>query len=509
MDKNEKSVMGAELQLPVADKIVTTELSGDFTLPDYHPEIKRLLWVNASVLPPSKYIGDRQAEFAGSIDYYVLYIGSDNALYCAPITSEYKVDMPFDADLGELRSISASAYILPDMISGRVTAPRKINIKCRLKSRVMAFGEMPLEDGFTHGEDGVQVLRGRALSFRTLRGVGESLKFSDEIICDSREGEIRVISADGRVLMNEVSAAQDAVICRGDLYVKLLLCREDGGSPYNTLRKMPFSQSVSVDGARAGDGAAAKGSVYELNITVDEGRIGIESEIMIETEVTHGEETSFVRDVYSVSKNSNNSYKTVSVPSLGVCFGGNLTLSDSLSLDEIGIPVGASIIDSCGIAFVEEYCFANGKCALSGRARISMLCEKDGELSVSEAELPFNYKTNAEGDFTRAIGEAQVVFVRARTDGDRIGLDAEIGFSGMAFSDKEEKLLADATFGDDLQRSKGEIVVCYPLGGDTLWSIAKRYGVSLDSLRKSNKLSEGVVSDSENSLDGVKFLLIS
>ena len=49
MDKNEKSVMGAELQLPVADKIVTTELSGDFTLPDYHPEIKRLLWVNASV----------------------------------------------------------------------------------------------------------------------------------------------------------------------------------------------------------------------------------------------------------------------------------------------------------------------------------------------------------------------------------------------------------------------------------------------------------------------------
>ena len=509
MDKYEKNGVEAALQLPVADKTVTTELSGDFTLPDYQPEIKRLLRVSAAVLPPSKYIGDRQAEFAGSIDYYVLYVGSDNALYCAPITSEYKVDMPFDADLGEMHAACASVSILPDMISGRVTAPRKINIKCRLKSRIMAFGERPLPDGFTHGEDGVQVLRGRARAFRILKGTGDGLRLSDEIICDSRDGEFRVISADGRVLINEISSAEDSVICRGDLYMKLLLCREDGGSPYTSVRKMPFSQSVFVEGARSGDGAMAKGSVCELNITVDEGRIGIESEIMIETEVTHGEEIEFVRDVYSIYKTSENLYETVTIPSVYAPFGGNLTLSDSISVDEVGIPSGSKIIDSCGMAFVDEYCFANGKCALGGRARISMLCEKDGEFSVEEVELPFNYKTSAEGDLTGAISEAQVVFVRARSDGDRVGIDAEIGFCGMAFSGKEEKILKEASFSEDRVGMRGEIVACYPSGEDSVWSVAKRYGVSLEALRRNNKISEAVESDACESLEGIRFLLIS
>ncbi len=508
MDQNAKNRSGADLQLPIADKTVTTELSGDFTLPDYQPEIKRLLWVSASVLPPSKYVGDRQAEFAGSIDYYVLYIGSDNSPYCAPLTAEYKVDMPFEADLGELRSLSATANVVPDMISGRVTAPRKISIKCRLKSRVQTFGEMPLEDGFAHGEDGLQVLRGRAETFRILRGAGELLRVSDEMLCDNHDGEVRVISAEGKVLLSEISSSQDALICRGDLYMKLLLCREEEGVPYVAVRKTPISQTVAVEGARVGDGATAKGSVCELNVTVDEGRIGIESGIMIEAEVSHCEKVEFVRDVYSVSRKSDNEYKRVAVPSVSACFGGNFTLSDSLTLDEAGIAPAARIIDACGVAFVDEYCFENGKCALGGRAKITMLTEKDGDYSVSETELPFNYKTGAEGAFSRAHAEAQIISVRARTDGDRVGIDAEIGFSGMASADREEKILSDAVFGDEIQRSRGEFVVCYPANDDTLWSVAKRYGAHIDSLRENNKLPDAENSDSERSLEGIEYLII-
>ena len=41
------------LQLPLCDKTVTSEVAGDFSLPDYQPEIKRLLRVSATVQPPS------------------------------------------------------------------------------------------------------------------------------------------------------------------------------------------------------------------------------------------------------------------------------------------------------------------------------------------------------------------------------------------------------------------------------------------------------------------------
>ena len=155
MDKNTFAGAAARLQIPVSDKNTVTELSGDFVLPDYQPEIKRLLKIGAAVLPPSKYISDREAELAGNVDYYVFYIGSDNAPYCAPLTAEYKITAPMDeaSDVdGFLNSLGCGAVIYPDMISGRVTAPRKLNIKCRLKSRVQVFGELAVEDGYSHGE---------------------------------------------------------------------------------------------------------------------------------------------------------------------------------------------------------------------------------------------------------------------------------------------------------------------------------------------------------------------
>lgn len=501
----------SRLQIPVTDKNVVTELSGDFILPDYQPEIKRLLRVGAVVLPPSKYISDREAELAGNVDYYVFYTGSDNAPYCAPLTAEYKITMPLDYDPegdGFLNSPGCGAVILPDMISGRVTAPRKINIKCRLKSRVQVFGDIPVEDGYSHGEDGLQVLRGEVLASEYLRGVGDVWKVSDEMICDSRDGDIRVVSAEGRTLLSEVTATENGVVCRGDLYLKLLLCREDEGVPYAVMRKIPLSGNVGVEGARVGDSAGAKACVCELNVTVEEGRIGIDAGVMTEAQVAHSESVRYVKDVYSASRNSENEYKTVGIPTNAVCFGGNFTLSDSLSLDESGIAPGARIIDASGIASVEEYSFEGGKCNMIGKAKFSMMTEKDGEFGISEIELPFSYKAALGGELSRAMCECEVISVRARADGERVGVDAEIGVNGAAYAIKNERMLANAAFGDGIESARGEIVVCYPANEDTLWSVAKRYGAVLDDLRAANKLSSDISPDSEDSLKKINFLVI-
>ena len=137
------------VQLPVCDKGVISEISGDFTLPDYQPEIKKLLRITANVLPASRYVGDRNAEFSGNVDYYVVYAGADNQIYCAPLTTEYKVDIPLDnADASELMNTTGYAVICSDNVSGRVTSPRKLSIKCRLRTRARVFGDASLDDSF-------------------------------------------------------------------------------------------------------------------------------------------------------------------------------------------------------------------------------------------------------------------------------------------------------------------------------------------------------------------------
>ena len=512
MERYDSNITGGYLQIPVCDKTVTSDISGDFTLPDYQPEIKRLLRVSASVLPPSKYIGDSAAELAGGIDYYVLYMGGDNELYCAPLSADYKVDIPFDASElavnGYLGGFALSAATGADMVSGRVTAPRKLSIKCRLKTRAQIFADMPLEDGFGEGEEGLQRLACSADVSRRAWGVGEMLRISDEMICESAGGELRVICAEGKVLIGEVTAMKGAAACRGDLYLKLLLCRDDGGVPYSANRKIPFSQTVAVEGMTAGDSASARGTVSEMGIVVEDGRIGIDVGMIIEVDSCREESVSYVKDVYSTARQTENLYKSVPVISGSESFSGNFTLSDSAPLDEVGIARASKIIDISGAVYPEEYALESDKCTVRGRAKFSMLWEKDGEYSVSEMELPFSYRVAASDSFDKAACLTELISARARVDEDRVGVDAEIGICGNLSRSENEKMLSAVGFGEEIVRERGKIVVCYPSSDDSLWSVAKRYGASLETLASVNSLSRAAEADSAQSLEGVKYLVV-
>jgi len=506
---NEYGARGGYIQLPVCDKSVTTELSGEFTLPDYQPEIKRLLKVTSSVLPASKYIGDREAELAGGIDYYVLYTGSDNQVYCAPLSSEYKISIPIENESGETFSnMTAYASVTPDMISGRVTSPRKLNIKCRLRTRALIYGDMAVEDGFDR-EGELQMLEGETEIARTVMNVGETLRLSDEMICDSRDGDVRVISADTKALVGEVTTATNAVNCRGELYLKMLLCRDGESMPYTVTRKIPFSQSIAAEGVQSGVGACVKGSVSEMSINVEDNRIITDCALILECASYKTERTGYVKDIYSVERETECEYKSPTLSRNGAALGGNFTLSDTMTLEEAGITAPVNVIDVSGTVCPEDSVVRGDRCTSQGKVRMSLLVERDGEFSTEDIEIPYKYDTGTYTDGRNmALYEGEVISARARVDGERIGIDAEICVRGLVWSESDERMLDTVSFKDNIERSRGDIIVCYPSGDDSLWSVAKRYARPADELIAGNKLNGAVPYDSGESLEGVEYLIV-
>ena len=499
------------VQLPVCDKSVISEISGDFTLPDYQPEIKKLLRVTANVLPASRYVGDRSAEFTGNVDYYVIYAGADNQIYCVPLTAEYKVDVPLDnPDANELVNASGYAVIYPDNVSGRVTSPRKLSIKCRLRARARVFGDASLEDQFGNGDSAFEVLYGVDKTARTLISMGEMLRISDEIV--SSGDDLRVIYADGKALLDEVNCGDGTVNCRGNLYLKLLMSREDGTVPYTITRKIPFSQSVSTEGVSHGDEASAKATVCEMGISLEEGRISVDVGMLIECHATKLDAVKYVKDLYSTTHRVSSEYKTLDFPSREKSSNGNFTLSDSMTLEEAGIVPSASIIDVAGSVYPESYSFGGDRCIINGRVRYDILLENEGEYSSAIVELPFKYETDAPDNFAAVPSDAlfsgEVISTRARVDGERIGIDSEISMNGCSFEHAKTRVLDEVTFGESIGRAVGEYTVCYPEKHESLWSVAKRYGAPINSIISANKLSNDTELDGEDSLLGVKYLMI-
>lgn len=498
-------------QMPIGERTLNTELSSDFTLPDYQPEIKRLLKIGASVLPPSKYVGDNQAEFGGNIDYYVFYTGSDNEIYCVPLTGEYKIEMPTLQGVDwSLSNLIGSIDIQPDMISGRVVSPRKINVKCRLKSQARIFGDVATARDFESERDN-EMLSGIATASRAILLSGDMLKLSDEMIIDNRDGEIRVVSADGRAHINEINCADGTVNLRGDVYLKMLMMREGGGVPYTVTRKLPFSQSLNVEGAAGRCSACAKATVCEMSMDVEENRILIEVGMLTDVTVIKNERVRYVKDMYSTQYKTDCQYKSMKLSSNASAINANFTLSDSVSLEDAGIAPECSVIDSSGVAMIEGVTYnEDGRMTANGKARFTLLLDRGGEYVCSDVEMPFKYSADVgeRGEDTAHALAASVISSRARIDGERVGIDAEIGIGGHIADVKEIQVLDEVSFGDEIEHGHGEILICYPSKSDSIWSVAKRYGSTVSELLRKNHLSDDAAYDSNQTLSGVNYLIV-
>ena len=56
-------------------------------------------------------------------------------------------------------------------------------------------------------------------------------------------------------------------------------------------------------------------------------------------------------------------------------------------------------------------------------------------------------------------------------------LDAEVYLNGILMGSGSVQTLRSASFGEALPREDCGMIVCYPVPGESLWSVAKRYAV--------------------------------
>ncbi|MGN1096136.1 MAG: hypothetical protein ACI4QR_07075, partial [Eubacteriales bacterium] len=63
-----------------AEKKDTKEITTEYTLPDYLPDVNRLLRVVARIEEPGKYINGDMIEYDGLICYNVIYATSDGKI---------------------------------------------------------------------------------------------------------------------------------------------------------------------------------------------------------------------------------------------------------------------------------------------------------------------------------------------------------------------------------------------------------------------------------------------
>lgn len=514
------------IRLPICDKELTTEQSHDFTLPDYLPEIRKMLRVTVSIHSPESYSSAAGVEFAGELCYHILYTGADGTLWAADLPTEYSfsapIEVPDNCDLS--MGVDAWADSTPDLLVTRVLSPRKLNVRCRMRTKARAYGWHSLEEQLSGSPRGrIERLTGMTDSAVVLRGTERGIELSDELISDTGGDRIRVVMGEGHVFVSEAVPEKDRVSLRGELILKLMTVKDPVPSeeeealpapvPTVTQRKIPFAGTVELDGADRYCDCRAFGTLSRLSFTQEDGRIIIDAEITLTAECQKNHRFAFTRDVFSTGAECETTYGEETLPFALRAANGNFTLSDSVPLEGSGVSENDQILDVTGDLTAESVTENAGKTVFSGQAHFHVLTKntESGEYGFGEITLPFRYTAESASDTNKALpalSESDAIFepvtIRARSDGEKLAIDAEIAAAYRTAGEATVRTLTAARFGEQLPKARGRIVLYYPTPTDTLWDAARKYHISPATLAEEN----GMDASPDASLKATKYIVV-
>ena len=486
--------IGAEsLSVIKLDTSFGYESSCDFSLPDYMPEIGRLLGVTAVLLPEGKFLNGSVLELDGTLAYSALYIGDDGSLTAAPLTTDYSADTALPAGIGSTEGIVVDTEL--EGTTCRATGPRDLNIKSRLRFRVTCDDAMR-DGGLVTGADGGAVSDQAGGVERMCEDI-TSLVMARGGATSEASGTLS--APDGakpltcRGALDVTSASYDAggVKVTGDVFLTCIF--EDGTEFRSAKTALPFEVTVPIDTAAPFSGAAAWGRVATVSVAPsndDPSVFDVTAEFDIDAEAFCTTAASVTLDAYSTSHESENEYRECDIPELIASGSRKIEASGEVELKR-GADDAVLLDLSPGVCRA-SVTVSDGALVVLGDVKIRALINSGGEIYVQEAELPFRAELGdaPEGVATQDLYShtvCTVVDLSGRIAGGGLSLSCQMRLAYTVCRRRRERVVTQVMLSDEIPRDAAPCVrVYYPDRDESVWSVAKKYRADRGQLMKNN-----------------------
>ena len=498
--ENSQNNIGYFPQMPVCDKHSAVELNSDFSLPDYQPEIRRLLSTRVVFLPHNEYIGNGNAEISGEINYKITYLGADGSIYCTTLSDKYGFNAPLNFNLHNVNNdeVTVIPHCKVESVSTRVLGPRKLNVRAKLNCRVIAYSPSLYTPNLVgaHNKASIENLIVETDCINVKKTATESQILNDFISFDSPSENIRIVDCLPSIIVNECLPSTDKITVRGDVMLKILYCNElENSHPLSLIKKIPFSMDLTCIGVNNLFECVANCVCFDERFDFSENGVSVELTLSTSAFAQRNEKIKYVADAYSTEKVCENSTSDVVITNvLRVCHG-NLTQNDVFSLENVKLSPNIKIVDIFGKANINELEIENDKLVFKGITDYQLIYFLDGEYSSINITSPLKYAIDCHSfpklpNPIKWYAESSVSTLKARNDAERLFVDCELNLSLTLTCENKIEILDEMVFGKFLNKDRAEILLCYPEKNTPLWSVAKQYGEPLRSIRHKNTLPE-------------------
>lgn len=476
-------------------------VDSDIILPDYCPDIGRILKTEAEAFIDSTSVEAGRLTAEGTFCVRIIYIPADSGgIRC--VTNESPFSHSFDMG-GDKGDVSVKCSVKVTFVTARQAGPRRIQVKASLS--ICAKAMAMRDEQFVSGCDDADVqLRRMPLVASTLVGSADrQFTAHEELeIGFGKPAASSVIRAQATAVTQDYKVIAGKVVVKGELIVRTLYSSDEGGedgSIETMENSIPLSQIIDIDGVDEDCGCCVgltAGPVRAEPKADDDGENRLlEVEMTVTASVTAWRTGQFfaVMDAFSPSYALSLETGDLDTEEMADHIRSTEMIRQSA---EFGDTVIGSVTD-CGVtADITEAKVDNGALAISGELLVSLIAaDADGSPFGIDKKLPFalteelHVADNGALRFEPRIDVVSSGFSLAGPN--RIDLRVECAVDIAVFSAVKSSVLTDMAFDPDAPVPYGDssaLTLCYADGGESVWNIAKRYGAPPETIKQENGL---------------------
>lgn len=512
MELIKKQMFQNQMGKRISDQFMIDE---DYNVPDTRPDMSRIvLGVGNAEIEGIKRV-ENYLYVTGQLCFQILYAADQDEARMASLDGR----MPFEEMVYTEEDQNKEFFVANARVefNSSMIHSRKLSIKAMIELEI-GSDQLVDEDTTVDLEGDEQVFKKQKpmqlLKLHTSRK--DTYRIKEEVqVPGTKENIGTVLWSDVTNRKLDTKLETDALILEGELQVFCFYESQDGKLDW-VEQSVPYEGRIECGGADNQMFHHVMPSMNMVNIDIrtdEDGEmrvLGIEATLVLRIAVYIEEATDILEDVYSLDKKCILETKDTTFEELIMQNHSKCKLNEQLSLPEIKDDI-LQICHSSGSVQVENKEVTGNGITIEGILHICFLYVKENDqvpFDTWQGMIPFSYVIESNEtcqnmlyDIASSLEQLSVTLL----GGDEIEVKAILAFHSLLRRPVETKVITDISFEpldlNELEKRPG--IIGYIIkDNDDLWTLAKRYNTTVNSIMEVNELS-----DENNLAAGDKILI--
>lgn len=486
----------------VFDSTAEETLETDFNLPDYCPEIKRI--IRCSLKADINTVQKQEGKVTALADACVrlLYIGDNDKI--SSFEQSYPVQKIAESDK-ITQQCAVTVKVNTDYVNCRATSPRRVDIKAMMTFVFNAVCKREENVLSSVSGSGIQTLK-KDFVFADLKVVSEkSFNLTEVIELNSTKPVIsRILNSSAYIVVSSKKIINNKMLLKGDCYIKTYYVSENDCEIESSEHSIPISQIIEVEGIND-----TCDTNIDINITACEAAAKVDSSgetrlidmnirVSVKVFAYENKNISLLTDAFSTECEIKNNIKHINVISDNTDFENSFI--NKVVLESIGVSV-----EKIKAVWCEELKYStnlkNNACVIGGTYQVNVIyIDSDKQTGIIRKPVDFEYKVDLKNpaDSINSRSSLQLCACSCTATGEsKLEIKTEMMISGKIFSTETVRYICDINLSDRAgeHSDKCALTIYFCEKNERVWDIAKKYKTTAEAILNENELDGDLISE--------------